>query len=70
MTLSPEQLRAIQTGQPVLVTIDQTECVLMRKDIFQKIQQVSYDDSDWSDEELEAVAAQTLDSLDSAEKIE
>ncbi len=70
MTLTPEQLRAIQSGQPVSVTVDQTECVVVRKDVFQKIRQVAYDDSDWSDEEMEAVAAQTFGALDDAEKIE
>jgi len=70
MTLTPEQLRAIQSGQPVSVTVDQTDCVVVRKDVFQKIRQVAYDDSDWSDDELEAVAAQTFDALDDAEKIE
>ncbi len=70
MTLTPGQLRAIQSGQPVSVTVDQTECVVVRKDVFQKIRQVSYDDSDWSDDELEAVAAQAFDALDDAEKIE
>lgn len=70
MTLTPEQLRAIQSGQPVSVTVDQTECVVVRKDVFQRTRHVSYDDSDWSDDELEAVAAQTFDGLDDAEKIE
>ena len=32
MTLTPEQLRAIQSGQAVSVTVDQTECVVVRKD--------------------------------------
>jgi hypothetical protein len=70
MTLTPEQLQAIQQGQPVSLTVEQTECVLVRKDVFQKIRQVSYDDSDWSDDELEALAAQTFDAMDGAEKIE
>jgi multidrug resistance efflux pump len=70
MTLTPEQLRAIQSGQPVSVTVDQTECVVVRTGVLQKIRQVSYDDSDWSDEEMEAVAAQTFDALDDAERIE
>ena len=69
MTLTSEQTRAIQNGQAVSVTVDQTECVVLRKDVFQKIRRRAYDDSDWSDDELEAVAAEMFDALDNAEKI-
>ena len=69
MTLTLQQMNAIQHGEAVHVTVDQTECVVVRKDVFQKIRQVAYDDSDWSDEELEAVAAQMFDALDNSEKI-
>jgi len=70
MTLTSEQTRAIQNGQAVSVTVDQTECVVLRKDIFQKIRDRAYDDSDWSDAEMEAVAAEMFDALDDAEKIQ
>ena len=70
MTLTPEQTRAIQNGQAVSVTVDQTECVVVRKDIFQKIRQRAYDDSDWSYEEMETVAGEMFDALDDAEKIQ
>ncbi len=69
MTLTPQQMNAIRHGEAVPVTVDQTECIVVRKDVFQKIRQIAYDDSDWSDEELEAVAAQTFDALDNAERI-
>ena len=69
MTLTPEQTRAIQNGQAVSVTVDQTECVVVRKDVFQKIRQLAYDDSEWSDEEMEALAAGMFYALDDAEKI-
>ena len=69
MTLTSEQTRAIQNGQAVSVTVDQTECVVVRKDVFQKIRQLAYDDSEWSDEEMEAAAAGMFDALDDAEKI-
>lgn len=69
MTFTPEQTRAIQNGQAVSVTVDQTECVVVRKDVFQKIRQLAYDDSEWSDEEMAAAAAGMFDALDDAEKI-
>lgn len=69
MTLTAEQTLGIQNGQAVSVTVDQTECVVVRKDVFQKIRQLAYDDSEWSDEEMEAAAAGMFDALDDAEKI-
>lgn len=70
MTLTPEQTQAIQNGQAVSVTVDQTECDVMRKDVFQKIRHCAYDDSDWTDAEMEAVAGEMFDALDDAEKIQ
>ena len=70
MTLTPEQTRAIQNGQAVSVTVDQNECVVVRKDVFQKIRRLAYDDSDWSEAEMEAVAADMFDALDEAERIQ
>ena len=69
MTLTSKQTRAIQNGQAVSVTVEQTECVVLRKDIFQQIRHRAYDDSDWSDAEMEAVAAEMFDALDDAEKL-
>ena len=70
MSFTPEQTRAIQNGQAVSVTVDQTECVVVRKDVFQKLRRRAYDDSDWTDAEMEAVAAEMFDALDDAEKIQ
>ena len=68
MTLTSEQTVAIQNGQAVSVTVDQTECIVLRKDVFQEIWQSAYDDSEWTDVEMEAVAAEMFDALDDAEK--
>ena len=70
MTLTPEQTRAIQNGQAVSVTVDHTECVVVRKDVFQKIRELAYDDSEWTEAEMEAAAAEMFDALDHAEKIQ
>jgi hypothetical protein len=69
MMLTKEQLRAIQKGEPVPVTVGHTECVLIRKDRFRGTGPVAYDASDWAEEELSAVAEQMFDELDRAEKI-
>ena len=69
MILTAEQMQAIQNGEPVPVTVGHTECVLVRKDRFRGTGPISYEASDWTEEELSAVAEQTFDELDHAEKI-
>lgn len=44
MILSTAQLKAIQSGEPVPITVEATECVVIRKDIYEKITQ--YDGSE------------------------
>ena len=68
MILTAEQLVAIQQGEPVPITVGQTECVLVRKDRFQEVRP-AYDDSEWSDDEMARLAEQMFDDLDHAEKI-
>ncbi len=70
MILSAEQLQAIQKGEAVVLTVDETECVLVRRDVFQKIQQGPYDDSDWTEGEMSALAEQMFDELDHPQKIQ
>ena len=69
MILTAEQLRAIQQGEPVAITVGQTECVVVRKDCFREMQPPTYDDSDWSEEELSLLAERMFDDLDRAEKV-
>ncbi len=38
MTLSREQLQAVQDGNPVQIVLDRTECVVLRKDVFDHVQ--------------------------------
>ena len=64
MVLTAEQLQALEKGEPVPVTVGQTECVLIRKDRFRGTNTLTYDASDWSEEELSAVAEQMFDELD------
>lgn len=58
MSLSPAQMKAIESGKPVVLLIDHTECVVLRKDIYDQAQKVV--DDEWSDEELRAVASRTV----------
>jgi hypothetical protein len=40
MDFTEEQRQAVQTGAAVVVLLDQTECVLMRKDVFDRIRAI------------------------------
>ena len=37
MNVSTEQIEAIERGEAVQVTLDHTECVIIRKDLYDKI---------------------------------
>jgi hypothetical protein len=69
MTLTSEQAKLLQSGSAVPVTIEQLPCVVVRKDVFDKLSAVEYDDSDWTEEETSLLAARTFAELDRAEQI-
>ena len=70
MNLTQQQFEQAKNGQPVEIAENGDEFVLIRKDVFEQVKQGLYDDSDLSDEELHAIAAQTLQDLDTAGPIE
>jgi hypothetical protein len=61
MELTAEQERAIQNGQAVAVTVGGAACVVLRKDVYERGEQVDF--SPWSKEEMELLAAETADLL-------
>jgi hypothetical protein len=61
MELTAEQERAIQDGQAVAVTVGSAECVVLRKDIYERGEQLDY--SPWTKEEMDWVASETADLL-------
>ncbi len=61
MELTAEQERAIQNGQAVAVNVGSAECVVLRKDVYERGEPV--DPSPWTDEEMDFVAAETADLL-------
>jgi hypothetical protein len=65
MNLTVEQQQAIDQGEPVPLTVDGRECVLIRKDVYEHVKTL-YDDSEWTDEELSLNAATTFEDADSA----
>jgi len=46
MILSADQLKAIQHGEAVPVTVEKAECVVIRKDVYDKVKELVYDDSE------------------------
>jgi antitoxin (DNA-binding transcriptional repressor) of toxin-antitoxin stability system len=40
MELSADQVQAIESGEAVTITVDQTPCVLIRADIYERIRQM------------------------------
>lgn len=69
MTLSTEQSQELEQGRALPLTIDQTEYVVLRKDIYEQLCGNAYDDSDWTQAEMQALATETFARLDSAERI-
>jgi hypothetical protein len=65
MNLTGEQKKALERGEPVGVTLDSVECVVLRRDLYDRLARL-YDDSLWADDELRALAAKTFDDADSA----
>ena len=70
LELSAEQRIALETGEPVPCLVGATDCVVVRKDVFDRMQHVAYDDSEWSAEELIALAERAFDDADTAGRIE
>ena len=51
MNLTAEQKQAIEKGEAVPVTVDHTDCILIRKDVYDSVRSL-LDDSEWPQEEL------------------
>ena len=70
MNLSTEQLKALRGGDAIPITVGHTHCVLIRKNVYERVKEVvQYDDSQWTDDEIEALGAQTFEQLDRPETI-
>lgn len=58
--LSVEQQLELLRGQPVeVVDSDSGECVVLRKDVFERVKRMIYDGSEWGDGELFSLLAQS-----------
>jgi hypothetical protein len=63
MELTKEQLETIRGGNPVRLNEAGTELVVVRADVFERLRTLEYDDSPWSDEEMDQLAAEDANAL-------
>jgi hypothetical protein len=70
LDLSAQQRSALESGEPVPCVLNNTECIVVRKDVFERMQHVAYDDSEWTKEEMIALAERTFDDADAAGPIQ
>ena len=66
LDLTAEQRTALAGGEPVPCVLDHTECVVMRKETFDRMRRVAYDDSELSPVEMIAMAERAFDDADAA----
>jgi hypothetical protein len=55
MTLDVDQLNAVEKGEPVTLNVSGTECVLVRKDIYLRLE-AEFDTAPWTSEEMDLLA--------------
>jgi hypothetical protein len=61
MRLTAEQERAIHSGKTVQVSVGGEECILLRKDVFERGEALDF--SPWTAEEIDLLAAEAADLL-------
>jgi len=70
LDLTANQKAALESGEPVPCTLEQTECIVVRKDIFERMQHVAYDITDWTPQEMIAMAEYAFHDADTGGPIE
>ena len=72
--LTEEQLQAVDASKPKpMIAVDprtSTPYIIVRKDIFERLSDASYDDSPWTDEERDLLASEVDAMLDDDMAIE
>lgn len=63
MQFTPEQWEAVQRGESVRLHEAGTELVILRADVFERLRGLRYDESPWSDDEMDLLAAEDADAL-------
>jgi hypothetical protein len=64
MNLTAEQQHAIKKGEAVEMTVDGWPCVLLSREVYDRVKRaVEYDDSEWTEEEMSLLASESADML-------
>ena len=63
MQLTNEQLDAVRSGASVRLNEGNTEMVVLRADLFERLRGLLYDASPWTEEEMDLLAAEDADAL-------
>jgi len=67
MIISTDQQKAMEEGHPVPLIVAGTECVLIRKDLYDRVKTIlEYDASEWTESEMSGMAAIAADEADNA----
>lgn len=69
MKLTLDQTTALRNGEPVPLVLDRTECVVLRKDVYERIKRLLDDDSEWTAGEMLTLAKRTFEDADNASPI-
>jgi hypothetical protein len=63
MQFTPEQLETVLSGHSVRLNEGGMDLIVLRADVFERLRGLLYDDSSWSDEEMDLLAAEDADAL-------
>ena len=63
MVLTKEQITLVREGKCLHLSEAGTDVVVLRADLFKQMQGLQYDDSPWTDEEMDLLAAENADAL-------
>ncbi len=63
MQLTNDQLEAVRAGVSLRFNEGNTEMVVLRADLFERLRSLLYDDSPWTDEEMDLLAAEDANAL-------
>ncbi len=63
MPMTKEQLEAVRSGVSVRLKEEGTDMVVLRADLFERLRGLLYDDSPWTDDEMDLLAAEDADLL-------
>ena len=61
MQLSEQQKAALRNGEAVRTHDKDLECVVMRADVYDRVKQLLYQDTDWTDDELRRMLAKSAE---------